>query len=86
MKKLPAPLDAILRVRDPSPAIRIFQHARKLEVAREQGNIDEAILEFTLMQRLYHEHFSTPFPERGKVHGFLQEPAAGNRGDDTVAQ
>jgi hypothetical protein len=71
-----APLDDILRVRQPSPAVRLYQHARKLEIAREQGNTDEAIHEFTLMQRLYYEHFSTPMAERRKVHGFLSPGAA----------
>lgn len=68
-----APLDDILRLRDPSPAVRIHQHARRLEVAREQGNADEAIHEFNLMLRLYHEHFQAAQVAReGRTYnGFL---------------
>lgn len=73
-----APLDDVLRVRDPSPTIRIHQHARRLEVAREQGNVDSAIHEFNLMLRLYHEHFQTPqMAKEGRPpNGFL--PADGD--------
>lgn len=50
-----APLNAILRVSDPTSAQRILQHARRLEVALEQGNVDQAYREFSLMIRLYKE-------------------------------
>ncbi len=76
-RRQPAPLDDVLRVREPSPAVRVHQHARHLEVARETGNIDEAIHRFNLMLRLYHEHFQAPqmANERRTYNGFL--PADG---------
>ncbi len=75
-----APLDEVLRVREPSPAVRIHQHARHLEVAREQGNIDEAIHRFNLMLRLYHEHFQTPqmANRRRTYNGFLPPDGSGD--------
>lgn len=77
-----APLDAVLRISDPSPAVRIFQHARRLEIAREQGNVDAAIHEFNLMQRVYHEHFQTAMAEGRRVRGFLPNIAASYGGTD----
>jgi hypothetical protein len=55
MKDKTAPLDAILRVRNPTPEQRLLQHARRLEVALEQGNADEGYREFSLMLRLYRD-------------------------------
>jgi hypothetical protein len=79
-----APLDDILRVRDPSPAVRLFQHARRLEIAREQNNIDAAIHELNLMLRIFHEHFKAPLAEGRSVRGFL--PVEGQRpGADRAA-
>jgi hypothetical protein len=49
------PLDDILHVINPTPEQRLLRHARKLEIALEQGDVQEAIREFNLMMRLYHE-------------------------------
>lgn len=50
-----APLDDVLRVREPSATVRILQHSRQLEIAREQGNISEAIHQLNMMLRIYWE-------------------------------
>lgn len=55
MKYVLPPLDAILHLINPTKEQRLLQHARKLEIALEQGNVREATKEFNLMTRLYHE-------------------------------
>lgn len=50
-----APLDGVLNIVRPTREERILQHARRLDVALDQGNTDEAIHYFNRMQRLYHE-------------------------------
>jgi hypothetical protein len=55
LKYILPPLDAILHLIRPTREQRLLQHARKLEIALEQGNMQEAIREFNLMMRLYHE-------------------------------
>lgn len=49
------PLDTVLYITNPTMEERLQQHARKLEIALEQGDTREAILEFNLMKRLYHD-------------------------------
>ena len=55
MKYVLPPLDAIMHVTNPTKEQRLLQHARKLEIALDQEDVREAMREFNLMMRLYHE-------------------------------
>lgn len=55
MRHEPAPLDAILHVICPTPDQRLAQHARRCDIALEQDDFAEAIRQFNLMLRIYHE-------------------------------
>lgn len=55
MKYILPPLDAILHVINPTKEQRVLQHARRLEIALEQSDIREAIVELNLMMRTYRE-------------------------------
>ena len=55
MKYVIPPLDEILHIHNPTKEQRLLQHARRLEIALEQGDTREATREFNLMMRLYHE-------------------------------
>jgi chorismate mutase len=55
VRTTPSLLDAVLHVTNPTREQRILQHARRLEIALEQRNVDEAYRTFNLMMRLYKE-------------------------------
>lgn len=55
MKYVLPPLDAVLHITNPTMEERLLQHARRLEIALDQLNVEEAIREFHLMMRIYHE-------------------------------
>lgn len=59
VKPVLPPLDAVLCIVNPTQEQRLLQHARRLEIALDTLNIEEAVREFHLMMRIFHELHDT---------------------------